>query len=67
LHFNKGYISFENKEECIIIPLKDAKVAPYVEPLSEEDLNRIYACTIKDPEVTEPSKEGVIQWDDAQS
>ncbi|KAH9295172.1 hypothetical protein KI387_038760, partial [Taxus chinensis] len=43
------------------------KVAPYVEPLSEEDLNKIYVHTIRDPEVLEPSKEGVIQWDDAQS
>ncbi|KAH9320087.1 hypothetical protein KI387_021856, partial [Taxus chinensis] len=42
LRFNKGYISFENKEERVIIPLTDGKSTPYVEPLSEEDLNRIY-------------------------
>ncbi|KAH9331287.1 hypothetical protein KI387_003395, partial [Taxus chinensis] len=40
--FNKGYINFENKEECVIIPLKNGKSMPYVEPLSKEDLNRIY-------------------------
>ncbi|KAH9323761.1 hypothetical protein KI387_018400, partial [Taxus chinensis] len=67
LRFNKGYINFEIKEECVIIPLADGKFAPYVEPLSEEDLNRIYVHTIKDPKVLESSKEGVIQWDDAQS
>ncbi|KAH9318041.1 hypothetical protein KI387_019810, partial [Taxus chinensis] len=42
LRFNKGYINFQNKEERVIIPLTDGKFVPYVEPLSEEDLNRIY-------------------------
>ncbi|KAH9292667.1 hypothetical protein KI387_042145, partial [Taxus chinensis] len=67
LCFNKGYINFENKKEHIIIPLTDGRSAPYVEPLGEEDINRIYVHTIRDPEVIEPSREGVIQWDDAQS
>ncbi|KAH9313419.1 hypothetical protein KI387_044053 [Taxus chinensis] len=64
LQFNKGYIIFENKEERVIIPLTDGKFAPYVEPLSEEDLNSIYARAIQDIEVLEPSKEGIIQWED---
>ncbi|KAH9311113.1 hypothetical protein KI387_026148, partial [Taxus chinensis] len=42
------------------------KSTPYVEILSEEDLNRIYVRTIRDPEVLEPSKEGFLQWDDTQ-
>ncbi|KAH9309180.1 hypothetical protein KI387_037091, partial [Taxus chinensis] len=50
LRFNKGYISFENKEERVVIPLTDGKSTPYVEPLSEEDLNRIYVRVIQDPE-----------------
>ncbi|KAH9298551.1 hypothetical protein KI387_030233, partial [Taxus chinensis] len=33
LRFNKGYISFENKEERVVIPLTDGKSTPYVEPL----------------------------------
>ncbi|KAH9313717.1 hypothetical protein KI387_022344, partial [Taxus chinensis] len=33
LRFNKGYISFENKEERVKIPLTDGKSMPYVEPL----------------------------------
>ncbi|KAH9311774.1 hypothetical protein KI387_026809, partial [Taxus chinensis] len=33
LKFNKGYISFENKEERVIIPLIDGESTPYVEPL----------------------------------
>ncbi|KAH9301301.1 hypothetical protein KI387_012884, partial [Taxus chinensis] len=41
--------------------------APYVEPLSEEDLNRIYVRAIWDPEVLEPSKEGILQWEDVYS
>ncbi|KAH9322695.1 hypothetical protein KI387_017334, partial [Taxus chinensis] len=43
------------------------KYVPYVEPLSEEDMNRIYVHIIRDPEVLEPSKEGILQWEDAQS
>ncbi|KAH9298159.1 hypothetical protein KI387_029841, partial [Taxus chinensis] len=65
--FNKGYINFENKDERVIILLTYEKAAPYVEPLSKEDLNRIYVHTIRDPEVLELSKECVIQRDDAQS
>ncbi|KAH9311625.1 hypothetical protein KI387_026660, partial [Taxus chinensis] len=42
LWFNKGYINFEKREERLIIPLTDGKSTPYVEPLSEEDLNKIY-------------------------
>ncbi|KAH9323769.1 hypothetical protein KI387_018408, partial [Taxus chinensis] len=56
-----------NKEEHVIFPLIDGKFARYVEPLSEEDLKKIYMHTIRDLEVLEPSKEGVLQWDDAQS
>lgn len=63
--FGVMQISFENKEEHVIIPLIEKKIVPYVEYFSEEDLNRIYVCSIRDPEVLEPSKEGVIQWDDA--
>ncbi|KAH9303720.1 hypothetical protein KI387_008124, partial [Taxus chinensis] len=58
---------FENKEERVIIPLTDGKSAPYVEPLSEEDLNRIYVHAMWDPEVLKPSKKGILQWEDAQS
>lgn len=65
LRFNKGYIIFENKEERFVIPLTDGKSTPYGEPLSEEDLNKIYVCVIHDPEVNEPSKEGIIQWEDS--
>ena len=49
LWFNKGYIRFENKEEKFIIRLTDGKFAPYVEPLSEEDMNRIYVRIMQDP------------------
>ncbi|KAH9289271.1 hypothetical protein KI387_033388, partial [Taxus chinensis] len=61
------YINFENKEDRVIIPLTDGWSAPYVEPLGEEDLNMIYVRTIRDPKFVQPMKEGVIQWDDAQS
>ncbi|KAH9301236.1 hypothetical protein KI387_012819, partial [Taxus chinensis] len=50
LWFKKGYISFENQEESIIIPLTDGKSTQYVEPLSEKDLNIIYVCAIRDIE-----------------
>ncbi|KAH9324162.1 hypothetical protein KI387_004340, partial [Taxus chinensis] len=50
LRFNKGYINFENNEERAIIPLTDGKSTPYVEPLSEEDLNRIYVHVVRDLE-----------------
>ncbi|KAH9321833.1 hypothetical protein KI387_016472, partial [Taxus chinensis] len=43
------------------------KYVPYVEPLSEEYLNRIYVRVIRDPEVLNPSKEGILQWEDVQS
>ncbi|KAH9302627.1 hypothetical protein KI387_014210, partial [Taxus chinensis] len=62
-----GYISFENKEERVIIPLTYGKLTPYVEPLSEEDLKKNYVHAIRDLEVLEPSKEGILQWEDAQS
>ncbi|KAH9304358.1 hypothetical protein KI387_008762 [Taxus chinensis] len=51
LRFNKGYISFESKEERVIIPLTDGKSTPYVEPFSEDDLNRIYVPVIRDPKI----------------
>ncbi|KAH9291624.1 hypothetical protein KI387_043182, partial [Taxus chinensis] len=66
LWFNKGYISFENKEEWVIIPLVDGKSAPYIEPLGEEVLDKIYVCSIRDPEMVHPIN-GVIQFEDAQS
>ncbi|KAH9309956.1 hypothetical protein KI387_037867, partial [Taxus chinensis] len=62
-----GYISFQNKEKRVVIPLTDGNYMPYVEPLSEEDLNRVYVCAIQDPEVNEPSKEGILQWEDSHS
>ncbi|KAH9327813.1 hypothetical protein KI387_043747, partial [Taxus chinensis] len=66
LKFNKGYISFENKEERVIIPLADGNSTPYTEPLGEEVLDRIHVHSIRDPETIHPI-EGVIQFDDAQS
>lgn len=54
LRFNKGYMSFENKEEWVSIPLIDGKSAPFTEPLGEEVLDRIYVHSIKDSEVIHP-------------
>ncbi|KAH9291009.1 hypothetical protein KI387_044138 [Taxus chinensis] len=64
LRFNKGYISFENKEERVIIPLADGKSTPYTEPLGEEVLDRIYVRSIRDLEIIHPT-DGVIQFEDA--
>ncbi|KAH9328600.1 hypothetical protein KI387_000708, partial [Taxus chinensis] len=66
LQFNKGYISFEKKEERVIIPLTDGNSTPYTEALGEEVLDRIYVHSIRDLEIIHPT-EGVIQFDDAQS
>ncbi|KAH9322306.1 hypothetical protein KI387_016945 [Taxus chinensis] len=65
LWFNKGYISIKNKEERVIIPLSDGNSAPYIEPLGEEVLDRIYVCSIKDPEMIHPTN-GIIPFEDAQ-
>ncbi|KAH9311967.1 hypothetical protein KI387_027002, partial [Taxus chinensis] len=50
IRFNKGYISFEKKEEWVVIPLIDGKSVPYTELLGEEVMDRIYVCSIRDLE-----------------
>ncbi|KAH9298068.1 hypothetical protein KI387_029750, partial [Taxus chinensis] len=66
LWFNKGYIRFENKEEGVIIPLVDGNLTPYIEPLGEDFLDRIYVHSIRDPKMIHPTN-GVIQFEDVQS
>lgn len=38
---------------------------PYIEPLGEEVLDKIYVCLIRDPEMVHPINR-VIQFEDAQ-